>query len=132
MTNYLTKKEHEIMEVLWDSEKPMLISEILVKTQNKKIADNSVLPMIRKLIDRGYIKVVGNIQVAKTQSRFYAPSMTIDEYAAKQLQDLFKASNKQLNVGTFLSFFTKNKGADDKVITEIEEFIDNFKKNKNN
>ena len=63
---HLTKKEHEIMKILWTSEKPMLISEIHSSVKN--VAGNSVHPMINNLINKGYIKVMGNVRVVKTPS----------------------------------------------------------------
>ncbi len=124
-TNHLTNKEYEIMKILWNSEKPLLISDILIQATN--IANNSLHPMIKKLIKNGFIKVVGNVKVVKTTSRLYAPAISVDEYAAMQLEEIFKTSNKKLNLGNMVSYFAKNHQKDEKVITELEEFIKNYK-----
>lgn len=124
-TNHLTNKEYEIMKILWNSEKPLLISDILLQATN--IANNSLHPMIKKLIKNGFIKVVGNVKVVKTTSRLYAPAISVDEYAAMQLEEIFKTSNKKLNLGNMVSYFAKNHQKDEKVITELEEFIKNYK-----
>ena len=120
-SNHLTNKEYEIMKILWDSDRPLLISEILPKADN--IADNSLHPMIKKLIKNGFIKVVGNVRVVKTTSRLYAPAISVDEYAAMQLENIFKTSNKKLNLGNMVAYFAKHHKNDDNVMSELEDFI---------
>lgn len=123
---HLTNKEYEIMKILWDSGKPMLISDILLEAD--KVAENSLHPMIKNLINNGFIQVVGNMKVSKTTSRLYAPAITIDEYAAMQLEGLMKTSNTKLDFKNVLAYFTKrNKKNNDDVITEVEEFIKEYK-----
>ena len=123
---HLTNKEYEIMKILWESDKPMLISDILLEAD--KVAENSLHPMIKKLINDGFIKVVGNMKVSKTTSRLYAPAITIDEYAAIQLEGIVKTSNKKLDLKNVLSYFAKhNKKNNKDVITEVEEFIKEYK-----
>lgn len=123
---HLTNKEYEIMKILWDSGKPMLISDILLEADN--VAENSLHPMIKNLINNGFIKVVGNMKVSKTTSRLYAPAITVDEYAAMQLEGIMKTSNTKLDFKNVLAYFTKrNKKNNDDVITEVEEFIKEYK-----
>lgn len=124
---HLTNKEYEIMKILWDSGKPMLISDILLEAD--KVAENSLHPMIKNLINNGFIQVVGNMKVSKTTSRLYAPAITIDEYAAMQLEGVMKTSNTKLDFKNVLAYFTKrNKKNNDDVITEVEEFIKEYKR----
>ncbi len=123
---HLTNKEYEIMKILWKSGKPMLISDILLETDN--VAENSLHPMIKNLINNGFIKVVGSMKVSKTTSRLYAPAITVDEYAAMQLEGIMKTSNTKLDFKNVLAYFTKrNKKNNDDVITEVEEFIKEYK-----
>ncbi len=119
---HLTKKEHEIMKILWTSEKPMLISEIHSSVKN--VAGNSVHPMINNLINKGYIKVMGNVRVVKTPSRLYAPAVTVDEYMAIQFAEVFKENNKPISFKGFLNYFFKhNKSKKDEMLSELENII---------
>ncbi len=126
-TTHLTPKEYELMKILWTSEKPLLLSDILKRTEN--IAKNTLNPIINKLIDRKYIKVVGNLKVSKTYSRLYAPAITIDEYAAKQLNELFNDTDRNLNLSNFLSFIIKGKKKKKNTdfINDLEKFIDDYR-----
>lgn len=124
--NHLTKKECEIMKILWDSDRPLLISEIMAKAD--KIATNSLHPMIKQLIKSGYIRVAGYVRVSKTRSRLYAPAINIDEYAAMQMKEIGKVSNRKLNWNNILSYFVKHNKKDDNVIAELKEFIETYEK----
>ncbi|MDO4300520.1 MAG: BlaI/MecI/CopY family transcriptional regulator [Clostridia bacterium] len=129
--SHLTKKEYEVMKVLWNSEKPLLISDLLLMTEN--VAENSLHPMVKSLLKKGYIKVVGNMKVAKTQSRFYAPALTVDEYAAIQLNEIFSAFDKKFNFSNFLAYFAShNKRKSNLIVAELENFLDEYKKQDDN
>ena len=123
---HLTKKEHEIMKILWTSEKPMLISEIHSSVKN--VAGNSVHPMINNLINKGYIKVMGNVRVVKTPSRLYAPAVTVDEYVAIQFSEVFRENGKPLAFTGFLNYiFRHNKSKKNEMLEELENFVANVK-----
>ncbi len=126
---HITAKEHEIMKVLWNSEKPLLISELAAQVQN--IALNSLHPLVKALIKKGYIKVAGHEKVSKTYSRLYAPAVTVEEYAAITVNEIFKNSKQPMNMPSLLSCFVKNntKDSSDEIIEEMEQFIDDYKKN---
>ncbi len=122
----LTNKEYEIMKVLWGSDRPLLISDILEKVTN--IASNSLHPMIKKLINDGFIEVVGNMRVVKTKSRLYTPAVTVDEYAAMQLAGIAKVTGIELNYKSVLSYVIKqSKNNNEDIINEIEEFIKEYR-----
>lgn len=123
---HLTNKEYEIMKILWKSGKPMLISDILLEADN--VAENSLHPMIKNLINNGFIKVVGSMKVSKTTSRLYAPAITVDEYAAMRLEGIMKTSNSKLDFKNVLAFFTsRNKKNNKDVIEGIKKFIEEYK-----
>lgn len=124
--NHLTKKECELMKILWGSDKPLLISEIIDKAD--KIAANSLHPMIKRLIKNGYIRVAGYIRVSKTKSRLYAPAINIDEYAAMQIEKIEKISSRKLNWNNILTYFVKHNKKDENVIAELKEFIEKYEK----
>lgn len=126
----MTKTEYEIMKILWRANKPLLISEILEESKNAKVAKNSLHPLLKKLINEGFVQITGHIKVAKTKSRFYAPAVTIDEYAAHEIRDLFKTSNKQFSLNKFLSYFVQDKESNtEEIVKELEAFIEDYKNN---
>lgn len=53
MIQELTKAELEIMKIFWRSETPLTRKQVAAQTT--KIKPNSVNPMIRNLIEKGWI-----------------------------------------------------------------------------
>ncbi len=126
MKKGLTDKEYEIMKVLWNSDKPMQTSEIYAKTET--IAENSMHPIIKKLINRGYIRVVGTIRIVKVPCRLYVPGITLNEYIASQAREIFKYNNKELDMkGLLCCLVKKDKNKSSEYINAIEEFLREYK-----
>lgn len=125
--SHLTPKEYEIMKTLWGNEKPLTIKDLIEKVEN--ISENSLHPTIRRLIDKGFIMIAGSVKVAKTNSRLYAPNLTVDEYAAMKLDDILKQS-ENANLSNIMLYFTKNYSGDDDIFAQIEDFVNQYK-NKN-
>lgn len=125
---YLTAREYEIMKILWGSEQPMLISDIIKLTDIT--AKNSVHPILSNLIELGYVKVVGNIKVAKTSSRFYSPAISIEAYTATQINDIFKTKKKYFNWKRFLLCLSKpDKTDNNKTIQTLIKYIEELQEN---
>lgn len=129
-SNHLTGKEYEIMKILWASDRPLLIADLVENCEN--IAFNSLHPTIKKLIEKGFIKIVGNMRVVKTLSRLYAPNVSVDEYAAMQLDEIMRATNKKLNLNNVMTSFTKIRHNNrDEILSEITEFVKTYSEEKN-
>lgn len=125
--NHLTPKEYEIMKILWCHNKPMLISEISAEVKN--VAENSLHPMINSLIGKNYVKVVGNMKVSKTYSRLYSVAVTVNEYTAQQLVNIFNDTGKTFSAAAFLSYITKHSknNDNDELINDLENYLEKAK-----
>lgn len=116
MKKELTKAEEQIMHAIWKVEKGFA-KDILEQLKDPKPAYNTVLTVIRVLVQKGFVKF-------KTygKSNEYYPTISKDEYSLQKVQGLkanyFNNSNAQ-----FLSFFMKenNMSLDD--LNEIIEII---------
>lgn len=123
----LTEKEYEIMQILWKNEKPMLASEVM--KQVSRASNNSIHHLLNRLMDRGLVRVAGNIKVVKAQSRLYAPALTAVEYLAFQSTEIFKNTTKSYNVKDYLvSLVKKNKNKTDDIIAEVKSFLEEYEK----
>lgn len=121
----LTEKEYEIMQILWKNPKPMLASEIMGSVSNT--SNNSVHHILNKLMEKGLVKVVGNVKIVKSQSRLYAPAISVVEYVAVQSGEIFKSTTKRFELKNFLLCLTKkNKSRNEEIISEIKSFIDEY------
>ncbi len=123
-TKYLTEREYEIMKILWGSDKPMLISDIIKSTEIT--AKNSVHPMLKNLIKNGYVKVVGNIVVVKTSSRLYAPAISLEDYVVSRINEIYNKKKNWFDSKKFLlSLSAQNKNKSHELIQSVKDFIEN-------
>ena len=63
----LTTREIEIMQILWESEEPLTVAEIVERDENGTI--DSVQRITKSLIKKNFIAVDGYTQVGKKISR---------------------------------------------------------------
>lgn len=121
MKRKLTKAEEQIMQAIWKVEKGFA-KDILAALDDPKPAYNTVLTVIRVLVDKGFVKY-------KTygKSNKYYPTISKEEYSATELLSIqkkyFDNSSKQL-----LSFFVKENKVD---VAELDEIIKALKEDQN-
>ncbi len=81
----LTKSEMEIMDVLWDSEKPLSRSDLLEQSEEKTWKDSSVHILLNGLLQKQAIAEAGLVRRSKTYGRVFSPTMTREEYFASTI-----------------------------------------------
>lgn len=86
----LTKSELEIMNVLWNAERPLTRSDILSLSEGKTWKDNSIHILLNGLLKKEAIREDGFARSGKVWGRLYAPSISIDEYYE---ENVFSQSN---------------------------------------
>ena len=78
----LTKSEMEIMDVLWNEEKPLSRSDLLERDEEKSWKDSSVHILLNGLLQKGAIRESGFVRRSKTYGRTFVPTMSREEYFA--------------------------------------------------
>ena len=78
----LTKSEMEIMDVLWETQKPLSRSDLLEHSEEKSWKDSSVHILLNGLLQKGAIREAGVVKRSKTYGRTFAPTLTREEYFA--------------------------------------------------
>ena len=94
----LTRSEMEIMDVLWEAEKPLSRSDLLARSEEKTWKDSSVHILLNGLLQKGAIHEAGLVKRSKTYGRVFAPSLTREEYFANTI---FSHRHKPEPVGLF-------------------------------
>ena len=77
----LSKRELDVMNVLWAEDKPLIASEI--PERQPELSINTVQSVLKKLLQRGFIEVAQIVQSGTVLSRSYVPVITPEEYAVK-------------------------------------------------
>lgn len=74
----LTKRDLDIMEILWKHEEPIAASEI--QKEIPELSKNSILLILKRLLDKEYVYVANISQNKKALMREFSPSVTKEEY----------------------------------------------------
>jgi len=110
----LNKRELDVLEVLWNTDKSLSANEI---ADISEISKNTVLPVLKQLLNKKYIEVEDTILIGKTLARKYRSTLDKEE---------FILSYYDLNVDNLLSHFL-SKEKDPDVIPNIEKLIEEKK-----
>ena len=120
MMKKLTRKEEEVMKILWKLEKAF-VKEIVDEYEDPKPHYNTVSSLVRLLQEKG---IVGYKQYGNTY--MYYPLVTKDEYRRsfmKQIvSDYFDNSYKSA-----VAFFVKEKGLSPEELEELVKMIKDSK-----
>lgn len=121
MQKELTKAEEQIMHAIWAVQKGFA-KDILEELDDPKPAYNTVLTVIRVLVQKGFVK----FKTYGKANEYYA-TITREAYSAQRLKslkkDYFNNSSAEL-----LSFFVKNNKLN---IKELDEILAIIKSEKN-
>ena len=102
----LTRSEMEIMDVLWESGKPMSRADLLAHSEEKTWKDSSVHILLNGLLHKGAIQEAGLVKRIKTYGRVFLPTMTREEYFANTI---FCHRHKPEIVGLFTALLEREE-----------------------
>lgn len=77
----ISDAELEVMQVIWDWKK-VSSDDVIFSLQHKSWKDNTIKTLIKRLLDKGAIKIVDKI----SKSYIYEPTISEEEYQKEQLQ----------------------------------------------
>ncbi len=117
----LSKRELDVMNVLWAEGKPMIASEIPERKPGLSI--NTVQAVLKKLLKREFIEVAKIVQSGTVLSRSYAPIITPAEYAVGYMTTEVFPFGKSIAKMGFLSALFDSADNDSELIEELEKFI---------
>ena len=129
----LNKNELDIMYVLWEANKPLTAAEIV--DGKKELTTPTVQRLLKKLLENDYVEVAEIIQVGKVLARSYKPKKNIEEYLKEEVECFFPISGNKISLfrGIVTSFFSgNNKKDDEKILSELEKFVEDKKKEMEN
>lgn len=116
----LTNRELEIMSILWNSEVPLMASEI-VKLGNE-LTINTVQAVLKKLLARNYIEIADIGYSGTVLSRSYKPTLTADEYEMNKMLDSYRRmTDKSNGMSRFVATLLEEEKNTSQLLSEIEE-----------
>lgn len=124
-----SKKELEVMEVLWDSDKPLAVSGIV--EANPSLNRNTLNIVLKKLHDAGYIYLAEYSKTRTVTARAYRPAMTREECLARELSELGEFDESKLALGLMSNILEHGEESEKKdFVGKLEELLETYKKTK--
>ena len=121
----LGKFQLMVMEALWQAESPQTASRLSQLSSVKGIHEQ-----LAKLIKMGYVREAGDVRVAKTSSKLYSPTITVQDYEAQLVQEV--AGRRNTRIPFLVGALLKKPGIHSKEDLELlENIIASFKKDEN-
>ena len=120
----LTKSELEVMNVLWQANRPLSRSEILALSTGKTWKDSSIHILLNGLLNKIAIKEAGYVRSGKTFGRLYAANISCQEDYAK---NGFAGSSKEV-LPMLFSALIQSDGISPELIDELEDMLEKRKR----
>lgn len=90
----ISKREEDILYILWKADKPLLVSEIV----NENITLPTVHTTIRRMLQKGLVKVVNYTKSGNVFGRCYQPSISLTEYEMHEYSQILSRKAKKFEV----------------------------------
>lgn len=90
----LTRRQEDIMNILWDADTPLIASEIEKRQEDLNI--NTVQSTLRTLVKKNYIEVADIVYSGTVLSRSYRPILKREEIITDydcRINDILKKAN---------------------------------------
>ena len=132
ISSKLTRRDLDVLSVLWDSERPLTASEIVAA--NPALNKNTVQPVLRKLLKNELIQVADIVYSGTVLSRSYIPSVSREEVSLYRLSSEYRQLEKDVSKASFLSFLLKTEKNQEKFqkdLCELEALLESYKQKKN-
>lgn len=84
----LTKRELDVMKILWNAKKPLMVSEIVQLDNDSTIY--SVQRLISNLLKKGMIEVDSIVFNQKALARKFKPTANAENVEIELIQDMLK------------------------------------------
>lgn len=92
----LTNSEMQVMELLWDCNIPLTASEIVSHCKDRFWKDSYIHIIVRSLLDKEMIQIVGFKKTVKNYARAFEASMSREEWMIMQIKKEQKDNSKIL------------------------------------
>lgn len=125
----LTKKEEEIMMVLWDAKRPLTVSDISdhAKTMQMNLNQSTIQMSVNKLLKGGIIRVGEISQAYKVLARAFEPTISPDELAVLKFKQAINPSGNTKTSG-LVAALLEHIELSNEDIQELSDMIEKMKR----
>ena len=122
---YLTVRQEELMNFLWQANEPMTANEMAERLEDDGWNNVTLFKTVQSLTNDGYLDVVGLEKTVKTYARKLAPALSKNDYYASVLKKRgIDSSSIAAITAVLIGADQKNpEEKDAAVIAELEKII---------
>lgn len=125
----ITNREKDILEVLWNSDTPLLASDI--PKLNPSLSISSVQLGLRNLLAKNIIEVADIIHSGTVLSRSYRPLISREEIISNEVINSFKSLDRTITTKNIVTTLLKHEKNEADTIKELEKLLEERKKQLN-
>lgn len=118
--NKLTKRESEVMQILWDNDEDMSANDIMMKSSG--ISMTTTQQLLQKLLKMNFVYVSSIGKNKKAITRLYRPSVSEADYISS-----FINQNTSMKIAS--NFIEQTD--DDEVLDKLSKLIEEKRKSEN-
>lgn len=122
----VTNRERDILEVLWNSDTPLLASDI--PKANPALSISSVQLGLRNLLAKNIIEVADIIHSGTVLSRSYRPLISREDFISNEVISSFKSLDRTITTKNIVTTLLKHEKNEANTIKELEKLIEERKK----
>lgn len=126
----ISKREIDIMDVLWTQSKPLVASEII--KYNPDLSISTVQTALKKLVNKDFIEMADIVYSGTVLARSYRPIISqkdYEKYALANSLSTFRENN--ITLSKFASAFFDLEKDKDKALKELNELEKIIREQKN-
>lgn len=86
----INQRELEILNILWRSPEPVMVTEIIDADETKNLTQSTVTAVIRKLLNSDLVEVCGVKHSGKVLSRTYKPTEKSRDIIVENILDMYR------------------------------------------
>lgn len=115
----ITKRDLDILNILWDSSEPMTASQIVQK--NSELTMNTVQAVLRKLLSEKLIEVAKIVYSGTVLSRSYQTSVSPGDFAISQLTGEFREYSSKITMVALVSALLDSEPSPDDAKEQVAQ-----------
>lgn len=118
---YLSNREHDVMEALWNTDKPMSVADIVERTG---LSQAAVLPVLKRLMNKQYVEISAIVPHARTYMRIFRAIKGKDEIIKNQIETYLQVAENPLSFArTIMASLLDGTQYNEDLILELETLI---------
>ncbi|KAB1438031.1 BlaI/MecI/CopY family transcriptional regulator [Candidatus Galacturonibacter soehngenii] len=125
----ITNREKDVLEVLWNSDTPLLASDI--PKLNPSLSISSVQLSLRNLLSKNIIEVADIVHSGTVLSRSYRPLISIEDFISNEVINNYRNLDKAISTKNIVATLLKHEKNEANTIKELEKLLEERKKQLN-